>query len=105
MSEIEEEKIDKAIAVARGMMASRTKPDDIQKVAQSVLNLSHVKSQHALFETTEETDEELVFVLGKIRPSIDATELVQLTQAALHLTSARVTLTGKPKQKKTGDQR
>lgn len=97
------EKIDKAIAVAKGTMASRTQTDDVQKVAQSILNLSHVKSLHADFETTVEEDEELDFVLGKIRSNLDATSLVQLTQAALNLMSARsILLTGKPKPKKQG---
>jgi len=100
MSEMEE-KIDKAIAVTRGAMLSRTLPDDIQKVAQSVLNLANVKVQQALFDM-EEPDEELAFVLGRIKAHLDATALVQLTQAALCLTNSRVTLTGKPKQKKQG---
>ena len=98
-----DEKIDKAIAVTRGTMASRTAPDDIQKVAQAILNLSHVKTLWSGFETTEEEDEELVFVLGKIRASSDATSLVQITQAALNISNARnIQLTGKPKPKKTG---
>lgn len=94
-----EKSIEKAISVARSMMASRTTTEDIQKIAQSVLNLSHVKSQSLQFE---EIDNELSLVLNKIRPSLSATELVQLTQAALNITSAVLALTGKTKPKKQG---
>lgn len=97
-----EQKIDKAIAVARSLMASRATAEDIQKVAQSVLNLSNVKLQSSILETMEEVDDELVLVLGRIRPSVSATELVQLTQAALNITNAVIALTGKQKPKKQG---
>lgn len=97
-----EENIGKAIEVLKGSIASRTQCDDVQKVAQSILNLSTAKVMCAGSESTDEMDEELAFVLKKIRPHLDATALVQLTQAVLNLTTARITLTGKAKPKKQG---
>lgn len=101
MDEPMDEKIENAINVAKGMVASRTQPDDVQKVAQSILNLSHLKVTNDSAPTSE-LDEELTFVLGRIRTHLDATSLVQLTQAALHIGNARVILTSKVKQKKQG---
>lgn len=108
MSEMED-KISKAIEVTKGSIPSKTQADDLQKVAQSILNLSTAKvscMSCAGFET-DEFDEEIDFLLTKkIRPHLDGTTLVQLTQAVLNLVTAKVTLlTGKPKPKKTGDQR
>jgi hypothetical protein len=98
-----EAKIDRVTPIVRGTMATSTQPEDIQKVAQSILNLSHVKSLWSGFETTSEEDVELNVVLGKIRSHLDATSLVQLTQAALNLSNARsILLTGRTKTKKPG---
>ena len=91
-----EKKIDAAIGVAKGILLSRTSAEDFQKVAQSILNLSHARS---INDGDSSEDEELTFVLGKIRPSVDATMLVQLTQAALNLMNAKALLTGKMKKK------
>lgn len=96
-----EEKIEKAVGIAKGIIQSRTKEDDIQKVTQSILNLAHVKSMNAGSDATDELEEEIVYVLGRVRSNLGATELQQITQAALHLMSARTMLaTGKPRLKK-----
>lgn len=105
MSETElsiEQKTENAIATAKGIVPSRSAPEDLQKVAQSILNLAHVKAANDSLGDTKELEEELSFVLGRVRPSVDATSLVQITQAAVHLVNARAILLGKTKPKKQG---
>ena len=99
-----EDKIDKAIGIAKQLLPTRTQKDDVQKVAQSILNLSHVRAIYVgLKNQTTEMDDELALVLGMVRTSLVANELVQLTQAALHLMHAKQLLTeGKPIPKKQG---
>lgn len=95
------ENVDRAIEVAKAMVASRTSPDDIQKVAQSILNLSQSRAIAAECDT-DEMDEELTIVLAKVRHSLPATALVQITQAVLNLMTSKATLTGKTKTKRQG---
>lgn len=99
-----EEKIDRAIETAKGILPSRAQKDDVQKVAQSVLNLAHAKAiQFGLKSQTTEMDHEIALVLGMVRPALNPTELMQVTQAVLHLMNAKQLLTeGKPTQKKQG---
>lgn len=85
-----DEKIDKAIEIAKGIMISRTQKDDVQKVAQSVLNLAHLRALHYRCTGAYEVlDEEMTFVLGLVRTNLNGNELMQVTQAALHLAHAK----------------
>lgn len=85
-----DEKIDKAIETAKGIVLVQTKTDDMQKAAQSVLNLKIAKSIYGgLTNPTEDMDEELTFVLSRVRSNLDANALVQATQAVLHLMHAK----------------
>lgn len=90
-TQVELDVIDKAIDVAEKVLLSKTIGDDLQKSAQAVLNLAHVK-----LNKPEHIEETLLHVLSKIRSNSSPTELVQLSQAALNLTSARVSLSTKP---------
>lgn len=81
---VELDPIDKAIDVAEKVLLSKTTGDDLQKVAQAVLNLAHVR-----LNKPEHIEDSLRHVLSKIRSNSNPTELVQLSQAALNLTSAR----------------
>ena len=87
-----EEKIDKAIEVVKLRLPSLASHADLQKAAQAVLNLKMAKALYASLGTklNDELDEELGFVLGKVRPSLGANDLQQVTQAALHLMQAKV---------------
>lgn len=85
-----EEKIDKAIEIAKGIIQSRTQKEDVQKVAQSILNLAHVRAMHASCNRVSTVlDEEMTFVLGLARTNLNGSELMQVTQAALHLAHAK----------------
>lgn len=97
-----EEKIDNAIEVAKDILPSRRPADELQRIAQSILNLSHAKVINDSLGPTEELNKELSHLLGKVRSSIDGTALVQTTQAILHLVNARALLIGKVKPKKPG---
>lgn len=92
-----DEKIDKAIDTAKGIILSRTQQDDMQKVAQAILNLAHVKALHVgSTKPTTEMDEELTYVLGRVRANLGASEIMQVTQAALHLMHAKqILISGK----------
>ena len=87
-----EEKIDKAIEVVKRRMPALTLPADMQKAAQAVLNLKMAKVQYAGLSGVldDELDEELTFVLSKVRSNLGANEMQQVTQAALHLMQAKV---------------
>jgi hypothetical protein len=86
-----QEKIDKAIATAKAIIPSLKTFSDMQKAAQSVLNLSQTKvAYQCLVKPTAELEEEITFVLGRIRSNVGATELQQITQAALHLMQAKI---------------
>ena len=85
-----QEKIDLAIEVVKAKIHALTVHADMQKVAQSVLNLEMANSQYAqLNPADKEFDKELVFVLGRVRSNLGATEMQQVTQAALHLMTAK----------------
>ena len=88
-----EEKIDKAIEVAKGRLLALTAQADMQKAAQAILNLAQVKGMYAAEvkagTPTDELNEEIGFVLGRVRSNLGATELQQVTQAALHLMHAK----------------
>lgn len=84
------EKIDKAIATAKQRLPALTDHSDIQKAGQAVLNLMMAKAVYAGFvNPTDELNEEIGFVLGKIRSNLGATEMQQVTQAALHMMQAK----------------
>ena len=89
--------IDKAIDITEKVLLSKTTGDDLQKSAQAVLNLAHVK-----LNKPEHIEERLRHVLSKIRSNSNPTELVQLSQAALNLIGARVMLAEKPNTEKPG---
>ena len=85
-----DEKINKAIEVVKGKFPALTVHVDMQKAAQGVLNLKMAKAQYATFsKPTTEFDEELTFLLGRVRPNLGATEMQQVTQAVLHLMQAK----------------
>jgi|TARA_R100001530_G_scaffold78933_1_gene55082 hypothetical protein len=101
------EKIDNAIKIAKGILPALTNQHaDMQKAAQAVLNLAYTKDINAAFsKPAEEMDEELTFVLGRVRPNLGATEMQQVTQAAMHLMQAKqILIPGKttPSKKGTG---
>lgn len=87
--------IDKAIETTETILLSRTSGDDLQKSAQALLNLAHVK-----LNEPEHVEKSLSHVLLKIRSNSSPTELVQFSQAALNLTSARFAT--KPNTEKLG---
>ena len=99
-----EAKIDKAIETAKGIIPSTKAPADLQKAAQAVLNLASAKSCYAgIVKPTKDMDDELSFVLGRVRSNVAATEMQQITQAALHLIQAKVCSDNIPStQKKPG---
>ena len=85
-----EEKIEAAIRTVKGRIVALTVYADMQKAAQALLNLTTAKAVYGnLSETSRELDEELTFVLGRVRANLDATALQQVTQAALHLMQAK----------------
>ena len=90
-------KIDKAIEVVRQRIPSLSAHSDMQKAAQAVLNLEIAKVQctglklDAGLKLDEEKDKDLAFLLGRVRSNLGATELQQVTQAVLHLMTAKVT--------------
>ena len=85
-----QEKIEKAIDIAKMRLPALTDHSDMQKAGQAILNLKMTKAVYAGFDNpTEELNEEIGFVLGKIRSNLGATELQQVTQAALHLMQAK----------------
>jgi len=99
-----EEKIDEAIKVAKSLLPARTQKEDIQKTSQAILNLAYVKStfnDYSSWENqTDEMDKELGQVLEIVRPGLNGTELVQVTQAALNLMNAKATLIERKSTKK-----
>jgi hypothetical protein len=97
-----EEKLDNAIRTAKGIIPALTQPIDIQKASQAVLNLQTAKAMYAGFRKgTTEFDDELSFVLGKVRSNVAAHEMQQVTQAALHLMHAKAHCEPESKPTKT----
>ncbi len=98
------ESVDKAIEVAKAILPSRPQKEEIQKVAQAILNLAHAKSVLSDIESwddqNDELNKEIELVLGLVRPSLTGTELVQTTQAALNLINAKATLIERKSTKK-----
>ena len=85
-----EEKLNKAIEVAKARIHALTTQSDMQKGAQAVLNLIQTESHYkAIEKPTKELDPELEFVLGRVRSNLGATEMQQVTQAAMHLMAAK----------------
>jgi len=85
-----EEKLNKAIEVAKARIPALTVPSDMQKAAQAVLNLTQAKAHYkAIEKSTKGLDKELEFVLGRVRSNLGATEMQQVTQAAMHLMAAK----------------
>lgn len=85
-----EEKIDAAIRIAQLRIPSLTVHADMQKVTQAVLNLTQAKALYATFgKPTEEMDDELTFLLSRVRSNLGATELQHVTQSVLNLMHAK----------------
>jgi hypothetical protein len=85
-----EEKINKAIEVAKARLLALTVQIDMQQAAQAVLNLKRAAAEYkSLVNPTEELDKEIAFVLGRVRSNLGAIEMQQVTQAVLHLVSAK----------------
>lgn len=112
-----DEKIDKAIETAKGILPSRKQLIDAQQVTQAILNLAHVKALYNSINPTTEMDEELNDVLERVRSNLDPALLMYVTQASLNLMHAKKILTdtslkvaqvkellteGKPTIKKSG---
>ncbi len=107
MKETISEKLDRAIQVAEGIIPAlqnaQTAAPDIQKAAQAILNLSQAKAQYkALPRPTETLNESLAFVLGRVRPNLNATAMQQVTQAVLHLVAAKTQVEGADQPAKRG---
>ena len=90
MEDTMDEKIEKAITTAKARLPALTAHSDMQKAGQAILNLMVTKATYAGFtKPTDELDEEIGFVLGKVRSNLGATDLQQVTQAAMHLMQAK----------------
>lgn len=84
------DKIEKAVEIAKSIVLSLKAYSDMQKAAQSVVNLRQSKALYAGFDKpSDDMDEELSFILGRIRSNLGATDLQQVTQAVLHLMQAK----------------
>jgi poly-D-alanine transfer protein DltD len=84
------EKIDIAIDIAKMRLLSLTDRSDMQKCGQSVLNLKMAKSVYANFvNPSNELDEEISFLLKKVRSNSQSTDMQQVTQAVLSLMQAK----------------
>lgn len=88
------ELIGEKIAVLNQRLDATTAASDLQKVGQSVLNLSVSLAQYALCGNSNEFDNEIELLLLRVRSPLAPTDLQQLTQAVLHYMQAKATLAG-----------
>ena len=86
-----DEKLDAAIRIVQQRLPALTVHADMQKVSQAALNLAQAKALYStLVKPTGEMDDELAFLLGRIRSSIGATELQHVTQSVLNMMHAKM---------------
>lgn len=84
------EKIDSAIDIAKMRLLALIDHSDMQKCGQAILNLKMARAGYAGFvNPSDELDAEIGFVLKKVRSNLAATDMQQVTQAALHLMQAK----------------
>jgi len=77
---------------------------DLQKIGQSVLNLSIALSYYAVCGDSTELDKEIALLLRKVRSPLKPIDIQQVTQAVLHYVQAKSHLQaiGKPIDTKLG---
>ena len=84
-----EELFENAIKVIRARIAATTKPDETTKATQALLNITQARGLYQGLKKPS-PDDELKYLLGRLRSNVLPLELQHATQSVLNLMHALV---------------